>query len=140
MSVKLSTPDGFRFEADTPDEAVRLYRDLSGSSQRQQPKRRARVTRESSDDGQPLNLSDASKKLLEALCKIPQGMATDDLAEAAKVHGAALPPMIRAARKSLEDSGLHEPLGREAFHVGGRPKSRYKLTAEAIRKVEEQSS
>ena len=129
-TTKLTTPDGFTFELPTPEAAGRLYQSLASGAPRKKRAQKGKTKAE--NNGKPespsFGLSELGTKILKAIKNSPGGIATDDLARAIGIPSAKLPPMIRAVRSALVQAGFDDPVLREVYHLGGKPKSKYQLS------------
>jgi hypothetical protein len=80
------------------------------------------------------SLSENTQRVVSALADNPDGLETNELAQAIHLPTTALPPLMRSLRTLAERCGLSEDgvVSREEIVVQGRPRSRYRLDSALI--------
>jgi hypothetical protein len=144
MTAKLTTPDGFVYEVETTEEAVRIQALIQGHQVNGSAIRKPRRSRpsENGSNAEPIsdtrsdNLKKVEEDLLEALARAPTGwLTTDELAKKIGIPAANLPPVIRSVRKRTDAKFGRDSLVREQIYDEGKPKSRYRLSDRAIEEL-----
>jgi hypothetical protein len=136
MPIKMTTPDGFIYEFDDVEDAVKIQtviqaREKSRAyTKRQKPEKDGNQEPAKDDVAIP---EDIEQRIMNAFVNAEGGkITTGELSRKVKVVAARLPPLIRKVRKSLEAKFGPGVLTREAYHENGRPKSKYTISQKAI--------
>jgi hypothetical protein len=145
MAIRLVTPDGFEFTCDSAQEAVAMYGMISKVATSSGPSHRLSVrsvpisqTNGVASRKEALTLADlpdAPQRIARALIEHPNGLTSDRLGENSGIETTKLPPIIRGLRAALVNAGLCDPLMRDKFFEGGRPKSKYHFSKEVIARL-----
>ena len=134
MAVRFFTPDGYRFECDSPAEARDVYVMLSNRMQSAEPAdhgpRKTPDDIPSRSERRPVTMTDENEKFVLALVNSKDGMSTADLANAAGIEIRRLPTAFRSATIALKKRGYKEPITREGAFLDGKYRSWYRISKE----------